>query len=377
MPDQILVNIRSTSRAIRREKRAGRDVIIVPSATLPDNIVMNGIKYPAEEIERSYRGLNRTPAPLGHPKIDGKFVSARDPEAINLGWIGAFNENVRREGGRVLLDKVIDVERANQTEGGKRVLAVLAKGGPVHTSTGVFLHREAVTNASDHKFVARNLVFDHDAILLDEPGAATPEQGVGMMVNSDNNEPQEIEVINSSLEGAGDGDFDRAMVNMAKALVQQQTAGVVEQLKTAFAGLFGKRELSANQEKADMADQNQLDALSAKIDGLPAAFAKAFGDLNLPKTIGETVTNAVKPLIDAQAALAANQKEKDDTELGELREKIIKANLMDEDGAKELTLNAARALVKKAKPGAALNLNSKVIEDGDKKPSFSLPKAEK
>lgn len=26
---------------------------------------------------------------------------------------------------------------------------------------------------------------DHDAILLDEVGAATPEQGVGMMVNAD------------------------------------------------------------------------------------------------------------------------------------------------------------------------------------------------
>jgi len=78
--NQVLVHVRcNAAGAIRREKLNGRDVIIVPSATLPDGIVMNDILYPAEEIERSYKGLERTPAPLGHPTINGKFVSARDP----------------------------------------------------------------------------------------------------------------------------------------------------------------------------------------------------------------------------------------------------------------------------------------------------------
>src|SRR5690606_39194565 len=65
----VRVNVRSVANtaAIRREKRNGRDVIIVPSATLPDNVVMNGILYPAEEIAKSFKGLERTPAPLGHP----------------------------------------------------------------------------------------------------------------------------------------------------------------------------------------------------------------------------------------------------------------------------------------------------------------------
>ena len=40
-------------------------MVIVPSATLPDNIIMNGIKYPSEEIEKGYKSLNRSPAPLG------------------------------------------------------------------------------------------------------------------------------------------------------------------------------------------------------------------------------------------------------------------------------------------------------------------------
>ena len=51
---QVRVNVRSLAnvKAVRKEKRNGRDVVIVPSATLPDDVVMNGIRYPAEEIEK-------------------------------------------------------------------------------------------------------------------------------------------------------------------------------------------------------------------------------------------------------------------------------------------------------------------------------------
>src|SRR6478752_9396908 len=100
MPNQVRVNVRTLANvnAVRKEKRNGRDLVIVPSATLPDNIIMNGIKYPAEEIAKSYQTLNRSPAPLGHPLVNGKFVSARDPEGLNIGYIGAWNENVRQDG---------------------------------------------------------------------------------------------------------------------------------------------------------------------------------------------------------------------------------------------------------------------------------------
>lgn len=124
MTKRVRVNVRTLANtaAVRREKRNGRDVVIVPSATLPDDVVMNGIQYPADEIEKSYRTLNRTPAPAGHPLINGQFVSASDPEGINIAWIGAWNENVRRENGRVFLDKVIDVARASQSDEGRAVL---------------------------------------------------------------------------------------------------------------------------------------------------------------------------------------------------------------------------------------------------------------
>ncbi|MTV28744.1 hypothetical protein FTX61_25700, partial [Nitriliruptoraceae bacterium ZYF776] len=155
----------ANAAAVKEVVRNGRTLKIVPSATLPDDVVMNGILYPANEIEASFASLERTPAPLGHPTINGKFVSATDPEGINIGYIGAWNENVRREGGRVLLDKVIDVEVANRTDGGKAVLAALENGGPIHTSTGLLANIENY-KGEGYERIARGIVFDHDAILL-------------------------------------------------------------------------------------------------------------------------------------------------------------------------------------------------------------------
>ena len=203
MTKQIRVNVRTiiNSEGIRRERRDGRDYIIVPSATMPDNIVMNRIRYPADEIAKAFGSLENTPAPLGHPMIEGVFVSAKDPEGLARGWIGAWNRNVRRENGRVFIEKVIDVATASQLEGGKAVLNAIDKGEPVHTSTGLIAMLTAVQNDDNVDWEASGIVFDHDAILIGEDGAATPDQGVGMLVNAANGDDgKKIDVVNSVIE---------------------------------------------------------------------------------------------------------------------------------------------------------------------------------
>ena len=350
MTKQTRINITTllNTSAVRTETRNGRELMIVPSATLPDNVIMNGIKYPAAEIAASFMTLNRTPAPFGHPVINGKFVSASDPEGINIGYIGAWNENVRQENGRVLLDKVIDVTVANQTENGKAVIAAINKGGPIHTSTGLLAELEPISNADDHTFEARKIFFDHDAILLNESGAATPEKGVGMLVNG-----QEVEVINSFYEES-DRDLQWAIESTVRALETREKAGLMERIKSAVIEAFtSTRETPAlNEKELDiMADEKKLDELSATVNTLAESVTK------ISDTIAEAVANAVKPLVEAQATMIANKKAEDDAELTGLVAKIVAANILDEDSAKELTINAARALAEKAKPGKAAALN--------------------
>lgn len=366
MTKKVLVHVRCNKAGkVRKEVRNGRDVIIVPSATMPDNIVMNDIMYPAEAIKNSFETLNRTPAPLGHPQINGEFISARDPEGINLGWIGAWNENVRQEGGKVLLDKVIDVKRASQSEEGRRVLDAVEKSQPIHTSTGILANLLAANGEVDYKFTADDMVFDHDAILLDEDGAATPNQGVGMMVNSQG-ERKQIDLINSAIDSA-EQDMDWAAEAALRAIEKAEKAPLVDRIKSAIreAIMPAERGTTTANEDNQMNDE-QYTELSAKI---------AESNENIEKAVGEAITNALKPLTDKVDSIEANAKAKEDAELNGLREKIVNANLMDEDCAKELTINAARALVKQSEPGSAAVVNG-AFRRPDSQSAFKLPAAQ-
>ena len=193
---QCAVNV--NREAVRRQTINGVEHIVIESFTLPDNVIMNGGLYGAEEIASSYQTLERTLAPVEHPQdASGNFLSATDPIAIHDYHAGAFNANVSRENGRVKIEKHINVQEALKSEKGKRLLDRIeeletnADARPNHTSVGVFLIPEEldtpVTNAEGdiYSWVAREMSFDHDAILLDSIGAAKPSQGVGIGVNAE------------------------------------------------------------------------------------------------------------------------------------------------------------------------------------------------
>lgn len=203
----------SAIRRIRNER--GDLVYVVPSYTLPDDVVMNGILYPGDEIEKGYMSLEDTPAPIGHPTdANGNFISANSPDGILYYQCGVFNKNVQRVecekyGHRVYVEKHIHVDTAMQTERGRRLIEAIDTNQPIHTSTGVFLNRvdeEGISvNGKEYRARATNLMHDHDAILLDEDGAATPEDGVGMMVNANlfthvNRDGQQLSVNTGTLD---------------------------------------------------------------------------------------------------------------------------------------------------------------------------------
>lgn len=357
---QVRVNVRSVANAaaVKEVVRNGRTLKIVPSATLPDDVVMNGILYPATEIEASFASLERTPAPLGHPTVNGKFVSATDPEGINIGYIGAWNENVRRDGGRVLLDKVIDVEVANRSEGGKAVLAAIEAGGPIHTSTGLLANIEN-TKGEGYERIARGIVFDHDAILLNEDGAATPDQGVGMLVNG-----QQVEVINSAIEWA-ERDLTWAAESALSALERRERAGMVDAFKAFLVEAFSGLRKPQTEKEPAVADDKTLAEISAKVNNLEETM-KA-----IPTTIGNAIAEALKPVTEAHAAQIANQKAKDDAEKAVLVNKVVTANLLTEAVANGLTLDALRELAPKGEPGKAAALNG--AAGGVEKTTFKLP----
>lgn len=371
--ETVLVHVRCNAAGkIKREKRDGRETIVIPSFAAKAGTVLNGILYPRDELEKSIAGLNRTPAPLGHPTINNKFVPALDPEALARNHIFAWNENPRWDGDRIALDVVIDESRAKESEGGKSVLNAIEKQEPICTSTGLLCNLEEVSDRA-HKAVARNIEWDHVAILMSEAPAISPEEGVGIFVNSASSEASEIRVLNSVIEDDAERELGWAVESLARALERKSKASVMERMKTAILEAIGlsERAPSTNKKENDMAvSDEQFKALSDEVKTLSDGFK------DIGKTIGEAVANAVKPLVDAQAEIIANQKATEEAELADLRAKVVKGNLMTEDEAKELTLNAARALAKKAEPKSAAALNGAFHAKGDDKGGFKLPKAE-
>ncbi|EIT9255054.1 DUF2213 domain-containing protein [Salmonella enterica subsp. enterica serovar Stanleyville] len=179
--------------------------VIRGAVPIVDSIVMNGGLYPAEEINNSYQTMEGKLMPLPHPKVDGKYVSANDPRAINSFHVGAWAQNVSKSGDQVVMDVYINKAVAETKSDGKRLINRLdemiagTNTDPIHLSTGLLTNKEKKSGESKGKkysWIARNMQFDHIAILLDEPGAGTPEEGVGMFVNADG---QEGEVETASL----------------------------------------------------------------------------------------------------------------------------------------------------------------------------------
>lgn len=179
-----------------------RDVVPVV-----DDVVMNNGLYPKDEIDKSYKSINGNLMPIGHPKVNGQFVSASMAKAINDYYGGAWAENVHKDQDKVLLDCYVDIEFARNHEKGKQLLERLdamfngEDVNPIHVSTGLILNKVYKTGKSKgrpYEWVATNMQFDHVAILLNEQGAATPNEGVGMFVNSEGEYQIEFASLNES-----------------------------------------------------------------------------------------------------------------------------------------------------------------------------------
>ncbi|MDY0921925.1 DUF2213 domain-containing protein [Leclercia sp. CFBP8987] len=195
--------------------------VIRGAVPIVDDIVMNGGLYPAEEINNSYQTMERKLMPIGHPMVNGKYVSANDPQAVNDYYAGAWAQNVSKASDKVVMDVYVNKAVAEAKPDGKRLIQRLDdmitgnNADPIHVSTGLLLNKEQKAGESKgkkHSWVAHNMQFDHIAILLDEPGAGTPEEGVGMFVNADG---QEGKVETASLIDAANSLKD-GLVNKVK-----------------------------------------------------------------------------------------------------------------------------------------------------------------
>ena len=233
MQVNVLTTINSASNISEQIIDGDPHYVIKNVVPVVDDIVMNSILYPGDEIKKSFHGLDGKPAPYNHPMIDGKYVSASMTRAANQFSVGAWIENSSHDGSKALVDMKVNKVVADRSDKGKELLSRIEAlrvnedgAEPIQVSTGLLLNRESAKGESKGKkysSIARNMEWDHLAILPPGvPGAGTPSDGVGIF--STNGE-----------------DIERIVVNLEDSAMADESANKIKWWQRAINRLTGNQ----------------------------------------------------------------------------------------------------------------------------------------
>ena len=181
MLQNIKVNL---SGVTRHDTMAGRDYLVAPAVMIVEG-VLNGshgpLMYPADELKKSVPLWNNKPAVLYHPEANGQGVSACDPTVITNRGLGVLM-NTSFEDNKLKTEVWLDMERVKAID--ERVLEAVENQEVMELSTGLLTDDDDTPgefNGIAYDSIARNYRPDHLAILPDQIGACSIEDGAGFL----------------------------------------------------------------------------------------------------------------------------------------------------------------------------------------------------
>lgn len=173
-----------THTAARRLVHNGVDHVVVPVVMIVDG-VLNGALVTHEEYGRNVQAWNDKPVTVPHPTDGaGGFISAGSPDVISRMSIGRVY-NAKVEGDKLTAELWLDTAQAERV-GRTDLLAALESGALSEVSTGYFSYREDARgefNGKPYLHIDRDIMPDHLAILPDEIGACSVDDGCGTRPN--------------------------------------------------------------------------------------------------------------------------------------------------------------------------------------------------
>jgi hypothetical protein len=180
-----IYQLQTNTYPIRYKEYDGKQHIIIPVVMMKEG-VHSGSRGPLlhiqEELEKFTASWNGIPVMVGHPERNGNYVSANDPEVSESERVGTIFNTYYEDG--LKSEAWLDVEKLKKRS--PELLNKLREGKSIDVSIGVFSDEEdkqGQWNGEDYISVARNYRPDHLAILPDEIGACSFEDGCGIRVN--------------------------------------------------------------------------------------------------------------------------------------------------------------------------------------------------
>lgn len=185
---RVVANLSGKSRI---EKLHGREHLVLPVRMIVPG-VLNGsngpLLYPPSEVGRDPHDWNGMPIVVRHPTENGKPVSARSAKVLNKSGIGIVLES--KFGKSLDAEAWFDIEKTIKVN--KKLYERLAAGESVELSTGLWTQnepRKGVYKNKPYTHVARNYKPDHLAILPDEKGACSVNDGCGVNIRNKKRTP--------------------------------------------------------------------------------------------------------------------------------------------------------------------------------------------
>jgi hypothetical protein len=179
----IITTYRTAANAtLREEELDGRAYLVAPVIPIRQQ-VMNGTLNIESEITAVLPRWGGIPLVMGHPQENGNFISANSPEVLRRQGVG-YMFNPAWRSGALHAEAWLDMAKCEALGGAAlRALNAVREGKVVDVSTGYLAILEEASGEYEgvtYEAIARNLVPDHLAILLDEPGACSVSDGCGI-----------------------------------------------------------------------------------------------------------------------------------------------------------------------------------------------------
>ena len=193
---------------IRRENYQGIEHLVVPVIAAKE-MVMNGYYYPAEEFSDWVETWNGVPVPISHPQVNGVAISAKAPRIQELNSVGWFFNAEFTPDNKLKGEIWINLNKVAKLNA-NYLIESFESGEIVEVSTGLFSNVEMVSgefNGVGYEGIIRHIRPDHLALLPNEVGACSIEDGCGAMRNNSCQckEPKTvIDKVNKALKLIGD-----------------------------------------------------------------------------------------------------------------------------------------------------------------------------
>jgi hypothetical protein len=200
---------------VRHESMEDKDWLVAPTQMITEG-VHNGsdgpIFYPANELAKIANAWNHKPVVVFHPEVNGESVSACDPDQLSARKVGILL-NTKWDGANSKLGTETWLNPTRIQTVDERVGEAVANNEMMEVSTGLYMNLDrtpGVWNGQEYIGVAREMQPDHLALLPDQKGACSIEDGAGFLRVNQSDDGANIEIT--------DKDVDAIWINRVKGI---------------------------------------------------------------------------------------------------------------------------------------------------------------